>query len=228
MTYKAFLLDIEGTVCPISFVKDVLFPYFARQIPDLVQKSDASKSPVIRATLDKFNISDPALLEAHIINLVKNDVKDPVLKELQGYVWDAGYKSGEIKAPVYQDAIEFIKRSPVVYIYSSGSVKAQKLLFGHVADPRDPSVGIDMQPYIKGYFDINTSGKKTEDSSYTNILKDIGLGGDASSVLFLSDNPLELIAAEKAGLSTGLALREGNAPVENKDQYKCYENFDSL
>lgn len=222
--YDTVLLDIEGTVCPISFVKDVLFPYFTAQVPNVVESNDAS----VVSLLNQFPVSkgDQDKLKSYILDLVARDVKDPTLKQLQGHVWDQGYRSGEIKAPVYDDAIDLIKRKKNVYIYSSGSVKAQKLLFEYVQDPNDKAKSIDLKPYIKGYFDINTSGKKNEVQSYKNILGDIHTEG--SQVLFLSDNPLELDAAKEAGLSVGLAIREGNAKVSNASDYDNYTIFTKL
>lgn len=225
MIPKVLLLDIEGTVCPISFVKDQLFPYFAKQVPQIVQNID-SQDVVIKELLSKFQLDDKDALIKHILGLVEADIKDPILKQLQGYIWAEGYRSGKIKAPVYADAIDLIKRSPHVYIYSSGSVKAQKLLFGYVADDNESSM--DLNSYIKGYFDINTSGIKIDSSSYVNILKDIGMIEHPEQVLFLSDNPKELDAAKQANVTTGLAIREGNAPVPNVEDYTTYTDFANL
>lgn len=227
MVYSAVVLDIEGTVCPIAFVKEVLFPYFVTQVSELI----GSQDPNVVDLLSQFPKEKRGqALSDYILDLVSRDIKDPVLKQLQGHVWAQGYYSGKIKAPVYGDAIEYIKRCSDVYIYSSGSVKAQKLLFGHVQDPNDTqSKRIDLQPFIKGYFDINTSGKKSESQSYENILKDIGISMDnAGKVLFISDNPVELDAASSVGISTILALRPGNAPVHNIEKYRAVEDFSKL
>ncbi|QLQ79114.1 hypothetical protein HG537_0B04620 [Torulaspora globosa] len=221
MTSRVLLLDIEGTVCPISFVKEVLFPFFSGKVDSLVQ----SNEPVVRELLAQFPQDKQHCLQEYILELVDRDIKDPVLKQLQGHVWEQGYEQGEIKAPVYRDAIELIRRSGDVYIYSSGSVKAQKLLFGHVEDPNGGSC-LDLQPFIRGYFDINTSGKKTDSESYRRILKDIGR--EASDVLFMSDNELELDAASEAGLNTILAVRPGNAPISGNDRYEILTDYSTL
>ncbi|CAI4059711.1 hypothetical protein SUVC_05G0350 [Saccharomyces uvarum] len=224
--YSTYLLDIEGTVCPISFVKDTLFPYFTKQVSQLVLQQDSGDSP-ISEILSQFRIEDKQQLQAHILELVANDVKDPILKQLQGYVWAQGYETGQIKAPVYADAIDFIKRKDRVFIYSSGSVKAQKLLFGYVLDPNVATCdSLDLNAYIDGYFDINTSGKKTDAQSYASILRDIGVS--AGEVLFLSDNPLELDAAAAVGMATGLAVRPGNAHVPDAQKYQVYKTFEDL
>ncbi|CDO95093.1 unnamed protein product [Kluyveromyces dobzhanskii CBS 2104] len=167
---------------------------------------------------------DADSLKQHIESLVNNDIKDSVLKQLQGHIWEQGYKNGDIKAPVYPDAVEFIKRhAPNVYIYSSGSVKAQILLFEHVEGD------IDLTKFITGYFDINTSGKKTEAQSYANILQSIGLGqSSADSVVFISDNEKELDAASDVGIKTFLALRPGNNPVSCVEKYTAVTDFSSI
>ena len=227
MNYSALVLDIEGTVCPISFVKDTLFPYFVNKVPTVVNSID-QQNDTVKQILGQFKIDDKNELINHILGLVSNDIKDPILKQLQGYIWAEGYNSGDINAPVYKDSIDLINRHPNVYIYSSGSVKAQQLLFGHVADISDSTKSIDMQSQINGYFDINTSGAKIDSQSYVNILKDIKMIDTPEKALFLSDNPSELEAAKKAGLVTGLAIREGNSVVPNVNDYTCYHDFTKL
>lgn len=228
MVGNIFLLDIEGTVCPISFVKDILFPYFVSQVPQLVSQRHISNDQKIDEILDSFGIEDNDKLKAHISDLVARDVKDSKLKSLQGFVWENGYIDGSIKAPIYKDAIELISNpNNKIYIYSSGSVKAQILLFKYACQFGDAHKRpIDLTPFIKGHFDINTSGPKVESKSYENILKDIGEKGE--NVLFLSDNPLELDAARQCNINVGLALREGNNPVKNKEDYPNYTTFDKL
>lgn len=221
MSQLKYILDIEGTVCPISFVKETLFPFFLKHVDSVVKTED----PSLQALLKQFPVSqDPVSLKQHIESLVNNDIKDSVLKQLQGHIWEQGYKSGEIKSPIYPDAIEFIKKHESnVYIYSSGSVKAQVLLFQNVEG------GIDLTKYIAGYFDINTSGKKTEAQSYANILKSIGVAPEsANDVVFISDNHLELDAANQVGVKTLLAIRPGNNPVPDAEKYTSVTDFSSL
>lgn len=215
-----YILDIEGTVCPISFVKDTLYPYFLEQVPELVRTEDAT----LVALLSQFPVEkNAAAWRAYIDELVRKDVKDSVLKQLQGHLWQKGYESGAIEAPVYADAVEFIKRhAPDVYIYSSGSVKAQKLLFEHVRGSGD------LTGYLSGYFDINTAGKKTESASYRKIVAAIGAEGGLDQITFISDNALELDAAAAAGIKTVLAVRPGNAEVAHAERYTAVTTFASL
>ncbi|KAG7191813.1 enolase-phosphatase E1 [Scheffersomyces spartinae] len=230
MNHKVLIFDIEGTVCPITFVKDVLFPYFTGQIPQILSaykypltgNVDTDHDPILD-TLLKFpqdTLTSQETLRSHILQLVAADIKEPVLKSLQGIVWKKGYQCGDLKAPVYADAIELITKftqqpNQKVYIYSSGSIAAQKLLFGHVED-----VG-DMNQFISGYFDITTAGFKTETSSYTTILKEIfgdGEEEEEESVLFLSDNVKEVKAAKEAGMEGYVVERPGNAPLTDSDR----------
>lgn len=222
------LLDIEGTVCPISFVKESMFPYFLHHYGEYLAEL---QFPVNRdqnslaQTLSGFppaTTSTLALLRTHIDTLVANDIKDPVLKAFQGVVWRRGFEKGDLKAPLYADAIRFIDSSPDTYIYSSGSVAAQKLLFGHV-DVEGKLV--DMTPRLKGYYDITTAGFKQERTSYEKIARDIGC--TAAEVTFYSDNVQEVKAALEAGMQSKVVIRPGNAELTSEDRvrYECVSTF---
>lgn len=211
------LLDIEGTVCSISFVKDVLYPYFLQEYPALLAKAfPLNESDPIGKVLLGFPTEVTASYDSvvsHINHLVASDFKDPVLKAFQGIVWKMGYDSGKLKAPLYADAIDFVKTHSPVYIYSSGSVPAQKLLFAHV--DVDGSLA-DLTSYILGYFDITTSGYKQDAQSYVNIAKSIGC--DPLEVVFYSDNANEVRAALAAGMASKVVVRPGNAPLTDEDR----------
>lgn len=209
----AVLLDIEGTICPITFVKDVLYPYFTNKLPSVLNSVSFPLDPhsddavtQILSGLPTETQTDASTVKAHFDDLVRQDIKDPILKALQGFVWQSGYQSGEITAPVYPDAIEYIKTTTDdVYIYSLGSIKAQKLLFSYVDDA---GTAVDLNSYLKGYYDIPTAGYKNQPSSYTKIAEDIGL--PPSQILFLSDNELEVKAATEAGMKAKIMVRPGN------------------
>lgn len=211
------LLDIEGTVCPITFVKETLFPYFLGQLDDVLGKlqfplDEADPVGQICRGFPADVTENRQSLDKYIRGLVASDTKDAVLKSLQGFVWKRGYDNGDLVAPICDDAIKLIQGgSNKVYIYSSGSVPAQKLLFLHVKG------GIDLTPYISGYFDITTSGFKQEAKSYRNILKDIG-NPDPASITFYSDHPGEVRAALQAGMQAVVVIREGNAPLTDADR----------
>lgn len=235
-TVEVVVLDIEGTVCPISFVKDTLFPYFLDKIPSelsqlqfpLIPETDSPIGKICSQFPEENNNTLDKLLN-HIKLLVKNDIKDPVLKSLQGLIWKLGYENGELLAPLYDDAIDFIQKSPreyrKTYIYSSGSVKAQILLFGHVKG--DNGSTEDLNQYLSGYYDITTSGHKQERNSYENILQDIGYSNKPGNVLFFSDNVKEVQAALKAGMKSVVVVKPGNASLTEQDhrEFDIIESF---
>lgn len=235
-TTKAVILDIEGTIAPITFVKDVLFPYFLRALPatlsPLAYPIQSTSTNPIEAILSNFPTEITQNQEAlftHIENLVNKDIKDSTLKSLQGYVWSAGYESGEIKAPLYDDAIAALKKwnqeGKKIFIYSSGSIRAQKLLFQYVNVNEE---SVDFNGLLSGYFDITTSGYKFEATSYENIIKDIKF--EPKECLFLSDNVKEVSAALAVGLNSFIVVREGNAPLSDEDLKvsKTITSFDQL
>ena len=132
--------------------------------------------------------------------------KETPLKALQGMLWEQGYQQGAFRGHIYDDAAEYLQRwhdrGLRLFVYSSGSVKAQKLIFGF-------SEAGDLTPFFSGYFDTRIGGKK-ESTSYSNIIDELGV--EPRTVLFLSDVEAELKAAEEAGLRTVWLVREGDLP----------------
>jgi len=205
------LIDIEGTVGSIAFVRDVLFPYAKARIDSYVRAH--TEEPWMRAILDEtareagVDVHDlPAILRA-LHTWSDHDVKVTPLKELQGHIWTEGFESSGIQGHLYQDAIDALNRfhdaGVRMYIYSSGSVAAQKLLFGH-------SVAGDLLPMFSGFFDTTIGGKR-EVPSYERIVKEIGVA--PNDVIFFSDNISELDAAGEAGLQTVQLARPEDATV---------------
>ncbi len=207
MTVKAILTDIEGTTSSIAFVFEVLFPYAKQHLPDYV-RSCAKQDPhsaLIQAVRDEAQEpqADVERVIAILVQWMVDDVKATSLKALQGQVWQQGYVSGEIKGHVYPDAVTALQawqqQGYQLYVYSSGSVQAQKLIFGY-------SIAGDLTPLFSGYFDT-CSGHKREAGSYTRIAQAIGL--PAEHILFLSDVVEELDAAYATGMRTcGLARNQ--------------------
>jgi enolase-phosphatase E1 len=188
-------MDIEGTTTPIAFVHDVLFPYAAARLADFIAAGD----PALH------DVPDPKL--ATLQGWMARDEKVPVLKTIQGMIWDAGYRSGAIKGVVYDDvppALRLWTRAGVRnFIYSSGSVAAQRLLFGFNAAG-------DLTPYFQGFFDTGAGPKRAADS-YRLICR--GANISAEEFLFLSDIEAELEAAAQAGLMTCQLVRAGDGTV---------------
>ena len=207
MPIKAILTDIEGTTSAVSFVFEVLFPYAAKHLPDFVrqhaERADvAEQLDAVRRDTNEPNADVERVIDI-LLNWIAEDRKATPLKALQGMVWEQGYQAGELKGHVYPDAVEALKRwyqdGFKLFVYSSGSIQAQKLIFGC-------SEAGDLSPLFSGYFDT-TSGPKREAKSYERITQAIGL--DASQILFLSDIVEELDAARTAGMATCGLAREG-------------------
>jgi enolase-phosphatase E1 len=203
---RAVLVDIEGTTSAISFVHDVLFPYAREALPAFLHGNagDEDVRREIEATAAEAGL-DPADLDAIADTLrrwIDEDRKATPLKALQGLIWEHGYATGAYRAHVYDDAVEALEAWHAaglrLYVYSSGSVHAQKLFFRH-------SVAGDLLPLFSGHFDT-TTGPKREAVSYRRIATAIGLPAEA--ILFLSDVPEELDAAKAAGMQTTWVVRE--------------------
>ncbi|UNI16273.1 Acireductone synthase [Purpureocillium takamizusanense] len=215
--FEVLVFDIEGTVCSISFVHDVLFPYALDTLSGhLDQNWDSSSFAQYRDAFPAEYRNDRVALEAHVRDLIARDVKAPYLKALQGHLWKQGYESGEIKAPLFPDVAPLITAAHAVgkkiIIYSSGSVPAQKLLFAHTS-----ATPPDLTPLITGFFDTVNAGPKTEPGSYATILAsypDIA----PSRWLFLSDNLKEVSAALTSGMVSLPVTRPKNAPFPPNDQ----------
>src|SRR5438874_1025745 len=154
-----------------------------------------------------------------VTRLMDADAKATGLKQLQGLIWQSGFESGELKAHVYDDVPPALEAwnaaGKDVRIYSSGSVHAQKLFFGH-------TTAGDLLPRFRGHYDT-TTGPKKEPSSYQKIAADSSL--PPGEILFLSDVVAELDAARSAGMQTVLVIRPGNAAAAAGHGHRVVENF---
>jgi len=196
---QIILTDIEGTTSSISFVKDVLFPYARAHLPEYV-RAHRDDTEVKRLLADAHayaggNLDEDALIE-RMLGWIDNDQKITPLKALQGLIWEDGYTRGDFQGHMYEDAVEHLRRWKEqgirLAIYSSGSVHAQKLLFGHTAFG-------DLNPLFEAYFDTRIGGKR-DTASYKAIAMELGV--EPRDVLFLSDLRAELDAAAEAGMKT--------------------------
>lgn len=207
MPIKAILTDIEGTTSAVSFVFDVLFPYAAKHLPDFVRQNAGRADVAEQLAAVRQDSGEPdADVErviAILLGWIAEDRKATPLKALQGMVWEQGYQAGQLKGHVYPDAVQALQRwhreGLPLFVYSSGSIQAQKLIFGC-------SEAGDLSPLFSGYFDT-TSGPKREVQSYRRISEVIGIW--AGEILFLSDIVQELDAAREAGMATCGLAREG-------------------
>ena len=238
---RAILLDIEGTTTPIAFVTEVLFPYARRHLRSyLEQRAGPAGDEALLALLREEHaresnagdapppwIEQPAAgrltaAASYVEWLMDRDRKSPALKELQGRIWEDGYRRGELLGDVFPDvpaALErWRSRRIGVGIFSSGSVLAQQLLFRH-------SSRGDLTPWLDWYFDTGI-GAKTDPATFRRIANTIELPAEA--MLFLSDVTRELEAAHDAGMQARLSVRPGNAAQPANRGYEAFYSFDQV
>ncbi|KAJ3275122.1 hypothetical protein HDV01_001261 [Terramyces sp. JEL0728] len=235
---KVVILDIEGTTTPISFVHDVLFPFILenveaflkehweteqvkKYVKDLFDLSEKDKKEAVKGLVPAAE-DDLDSVVANVKWMMSIDRKIGPLKSLQGYIWKSAYESGKVAGVVYDDVVEALttwtSNGKLVYIYSSGSVQAQKLLFKY-------STHGDLLNYFSGHFDT-AIGLKTVPESYTAIAKEIS--HEPSEILFLSDNIKECVAAKSVGYNVLNVHRPGNAAIEDFQDVRQIKEFSAL
>ncbi|XP_021833524.1 probable bifunctional methylthioribulose-1-phosphate dehydratase/enolase-phosphatase E1 1 isoform X2 [Prunus avium] len=239
---RCIVLDIEGTTTPISFVTDVLFPYarnnvgrhlsatydtaetqddiklLCSQVQDDLEKGVFGSVPIPLDDVGKEEVI--AALVANVESMIKADRKITALKQLQGHIWRTGYEKNELEGVVFEDVPEALKKwhdsGIKVYIYSSGSRLAQRLIFGN------SNYG-DLREYLSGFFDT-TVGNKRESSSYAEIVQSVGVD-KPSQVLFVTDVFQEAVAAKEAGLEVIVSIRPGNGPLPENHGFRTINSF---
>lgn len=235
----AVLLDIEGTTTPVEFVYDVLFPFARARVADFLMRhgdettvrddvarlrDERAREPE-EAGAPAWSDATPALQRASAVAyahwLMERDRKSTGLKALQGRIWEEGYLSGALRGDVYDDVRPAFERwrahGRTVAIFSSGSVLAQRLLFGH-------STAGDLTPLLGAHFDT-TTGPKIEGASYARIAA--ALGQPPADVFFVSDVERELDAARTAGLATALCVRPGRPEIA-RPGHAVIRTFDEI
>ena len=201
---NAIVTDVEGTTSSLSFVKDILFPYAAERIADYVRENKDRLTSIMDEVRDierNYELTSEDIIDL-LLRWAAEDQKLKPLKTIQGLIWKGGYESGALKGHIYEDAWKALQswhdEGIRLYVYSSGSVTAQRLIFGHT------SYG-DLTPLFSGHFDTEIGGKK-EASSYRTIAAEIGQ--PPAKILFLSDIQAEIDAAAQAGFQTMLVDRD--------------------
>jgi enolase-phosphatase E1 len=227
---RVYLLDVEGTVAPLTLTSELLFPYARAHLREFIVKHLAEDS----VGLDLAQLAQERCSEAdaeapqclgdgvesldYLFWLMDRDRKSTALKSLQGKVWKMGFESGELKGALFADVPQALERwneHARVAIYSSGSVEAQRLLFRY-------STFGDLSGLIAANFDTRI-GAKANAESYAAIAEAMQVKPE--EVLFFSDVVRELDAAREAGCGTRLVVREGNAPVDDAHGHRMIPSF---
>jgi len=239
MNITHLLLDIEGTTCPVSFVAEILFPYAKNAIPaflashaedpeiqHLLEEAEQAwrndSHPTARALLSQSSeTGGSAGVAAYLQDLIDRDVKLTALKDLQGRIWRNGYEKKELVAPLYSDVAESLERwhqaGLVLAVYSSGSVPAQQLLYGH-------STAGDLRALFSHWFDTRVGSKQLE-LSYRSIAEQMQVAPE--QILFISDSLRELEAADSAGMPVLFSDRDGN-PGRDSGRFERINDYRRL
>lgn len=221
---KAIVTDIEGTTSSISFVHEVLFPYAREHLAGFVRSrldepQVAEQLRAVSAEVGRELGTEEAI--AQLLAWIDEDKKVTPLKALQGMIWEAGYREGSFTGHVYADAVAGLRHwhdeGVKLYVYSSGSVPAQRLLFGY-------SDAGDLTPLFCGYFDTRI-GHKREADAYRTIVGELGI--DAAEILFLSDIKEELDAAREAGMQTCWLVR-GEEALDPEASHLQVKDFSAI
>jgi methylthioribulose 1-phosphate dehydratase/enolase-phosphatase E1 len=245
---RAVVVDIEGTVAPITFVTQTLFPYAAAHVAAFLGQGEeaAYASPTVQAHLAALRaqsdadaaagltfpaipppeVGREAVLAGALANIQAQmavDRKTTALKALQGDIWTGGFASGELVSDLFPDVPPALERWATAglktYVFSSGSRRAQRDLFAHTRAG-------DLRPHLSGFFDT-TSGAKMERGAYDNIAASLGLDSP-SQALFATDVLAEVKAAAEAGWRVALVVRPGNAPLPEGHGFRVVTSMEGL
>jgi len=205
MEVDAVVMDIEGTTTSIDFVTEVLYPYARERLPNFVRahRGEPEVASIMDEARETGRVWNDEAVVVRMCHWMERDQKVTPLKELQGLIWEEGYRNGELVSHIYPDVPPVLRawhdRSIRLYIYSSGSARAQQLIYGH-------TVAGDLTPLLSGYFDTRV-GHKREVESYHRIAEAIAV--PPQRIVFLSDVRQELDAARDAGWQTVWLVRDG-------------------
>ena len=227
---RCLLLDIEGTTSSLSFVHDVMFPMVRMRLASFLARhwgedplekairqmaSELPQEHPLQSLRDISMSSAQSRVIQEVTIQMDEDRKATGLKMLQGLIWREAFEAGDLQAHVYEDvppALDAWCQAGIdIRIYSSGSIASQKLFFGH-------TVAGNLLGYLTGFYDT-TIGSKREPKSYQAILQDLRLRIpeiEADQVVFVSDIPAELAAAQETGIRPVLSVRPGNPTIHER------------
>ena len=228
------LLDIEGTISPVAFVYDVMFPFIRENVASFLEEhwDEDAVQTVVALVGNDIGQTDSvhwlgtgtvaeqrSLVVQAVLDLMDRDAKVTGLKQLQGLVWKAGFDGGQLIAELFPDVLPKLRECQAagipLYIYSSGSIGAQKLFFGHTTEG-------DLLGMFAGHFDTTSGGKK-ESASYQCIAEAMGFA--ATEICFVSDVVAELDAAKEVGMQTVLRTEEPREAVSPHPQIVSFQQI---
>ncbi|PKG56841.1 acireductone synthase [Shewanella sp. Choline-02u-19] len=224
MGIRAIVVDTAGTTTDLNFIEDILFPYSAKALPAFLEENQHNVL-VENCICDVQDIAlepdaDLARVTEILLQWISEDRKATPLKTIQGLIWKQGYANGEFKGHIFPDFIEALdgykQKGLRVYSFSSGSVDAQKLLFGN-------SDAGDLTDKFNGHFDTRTGNKRFK-QAYCNILNTISLS--PKQILFVSDVLEELKAASEAGLNVAQMVRDDSQRTGDFKQVSSFAELD--
>lgn len=229
---SVILLDMEGTTTPTDYMFTVLFPFAQTHLEAFFEahhQSTAVQSDLKRLRQEyELDIAQGLVVPEwkdspipYIRNLIQRDRKSTGLKSLQGKIWEQGFRAGTLRSRIFLDVLPAFQRwteaGKRLFIFSSGSVLAQQLLF------RYTEVG-DLTPFLSGYFDTET-GAKTKPESYQQIAQ--AINAKLPEILFISDATAELQAAQTAGIHPLFSIRPGNRSCD-PEEFSAIDSFDKV
>jgi enolase-phosphatase E1 len=220
------LMDIEGTLISVAFVREILFPFAKHRLAPFLQERQHDPkvlqwTVICQDTIEHETGTRPTYEELPVLltTWIDQDRKLAGLKGLQGMIWDEGYRQGAFEPELYGDVLPALTiwraRGLRLGIYSSGSEQAQRLLFAHT------NVG-DVTWLFEHYFDTRVGEKKAA-FSYRTISEQIGL--PPGHILFLSDAEAELDAAALTGFRTAHVVRPGTNASTRHPTYSDLTRF---
>lgn len=234
---KVILLDVVGTTTPHSFARATL-PGYAREhmlefirrfhsIPEI--KSDLADLKRMHSEDIKAGENPPAWdaddLESDlkcIVDycswLITRESIAPPLRYLEDFIWEEGYRTGQLNGEVYPEMPEVMAKwnsmGLEICTYSAGSVFSQQLIFGTTRYG-------DLMPLIRAYFD-NSVGSREDPQSYLRIAGMLGV--KPGEILYFSSSIREVRAARKAGLNVFLIVRD-HGLVKHEDDIASMLDF---
>ncbi len=217
---KHILSDIMGTMVHTSFISD-LMTRCNKNSGEYVKRASPQALEILARVIKEQGFETPEQAAKFMVErLAARDLR-PEYLAFTGEVNADGYETGELVAPVFSDVPENFKKwrqnKKGIFTYSNGTPEEQVLIL------RTSDKG-DLTGLVDGCFGTTDMGTKYTSDSYKRISDKIQTS--PSQIIFLSDTPQELDAADKAGYKSILVVRPGNKPVDGN--YNRVNSFDEV